>query len=174
MSVSALVVTPGAANANAYVSLAVADQYHADRPASGTTWEDATSDEKNAAILFATEQLDMLYAWTGYVVNSTQALLWPRVGMWYPSRYTVPSDIIPIQLQRATAEFARQLLAADRTADSDVETQGISSLSVGPVSLSFKSTVKAKVIPDAVFNLLPRDWGFPRGRVGNTMDLARV
>ncbi len=174
MATSELVTTPGAANANAYVSLGVAEQYHSDRPAAGTTWAEASDEEKTAAILWATKLLDSLIDWNGYVVDDVQALLWPRVGMTYPSGYFVPQDVIPIQLQHATAEYARQLLVSDRVADSGIETQGITSIKAGPVSLTFKDSVAAKVVPDAVFHLIPRDWGTVRGRVSSTRELLRA
>lgn len=174
MPVTALDVTPGSPSANAYVTLAVAEQYHLDRPAAGTTWSGASTDQKNAAILWATKLLDSLIDWTGWVAASTQALLWPRAGMLYRSGYSVPSSIIPTELQHATAEFARQLLAADRAGDSDVETQGLRALRAGPVSLEFKDSVYAKVVPDAVWSLLPASWGTIRGRVAGTRELRRA
>jgi hypothetical protein len=174
MPVSTLVTTVGAADANAYVTLTVADQYHLDRPAVGTTWDDANPRQKTAAILWATKLLDSLYDWTGWVVDETQALLWPRNGMWYRSGYYVPSTIIPTEIQEATAEYARQLLVSDRAGDSDVETQGIKSLKAGPVSLVFKDDVIAKVVPDAVFHLIPQEWGAPRGRTRSVIELERV
>lgn len=158
MAVSTLIATAGASNANTYVTLAVADQFHEDRPPSKTTWEDATNDEKNAAILWATQLLDALIVWSGTVIDGDQALLWPRNGMVYPSGYAVAMDIIPTELQNATAEYARQLLAADRAGDSDIETQGITSIKAGPVALTFKDSVYAKALPDAVYYLIPEDW----------------
>lgn len=174
MPISAIVTTAGSASANAYVSIAVADQYHLDRPAAGTTWADATTDQKTTAILWATKLLDALWEWSGNVVNSTQALLWPRVGMYYRSGYTVPSTVIPTELQHACAEFARQLLVADRMADSDIEVQGITSLRAGSVALTFKDGVYARPVPDAVVNLLPPEWGYVRGRQRATRDLVRA
>lgn len=167
MPVSTIVTTPGSATANSYVTIVVADQYHLDRPPVGTTWDDSTVDQKTSAILFATKLLDSMYDWTGWVVTEVQALAWPRVGMWYANGFYVPNTVIPVELQEATAEYARQLLVADRAGDSDIETQGISSLSAGPVSLSFKADVVAKVVPDAVVNLIPSDWGRVRSRVGS-------
>lgn len=174
MAVSTLVATAGVADANTYCTLAVANQFHLDRPAAGTTWSAASDAQKNAALLWATKLLDSLYDWTGYVVTETQALLWPRSGMVYRSGYGVETDVIPTELQYATAEFARQLLATDRAGDSDIETQGITSLSVGSVSLTFKDAVRAKVVPDVVRNLLPREWGAPRGLQARTCELLRA
>lgn len=165
MAASALVTTAGSASANAYVSLAVANQYHSDRPAAGTTWANATDDQKNAAILWATTLLDRLFVWEGTVVDATQKLLWPRAGLLDVNEYSnLSEDSIPEPIQEATAEFARQLLAADRAADSQIETQGVTSMKAGPVAFTFKDSVSAKVVPDAVANLIPRHWGRVRGR----------
>lgn len=175
MGVSPLVVTPGSASANSYCTLAVADQYHLDRPGAGTTWAAASESQKNAAILWATKLMDALWIWNGYAVDAVQALLWPRGGMLLRSGWDyVALDVIPVELQQATAEYARQLLASDRAGDSDIETLGITSLTVGPVSLAFKDSVMAKPVPDAVVGLIPPDWGRPRSRSMGTRDLVRA
>jgi hypothetical protein len=171
---STLVTTPGAANANAYIDVAFADQYHADRPTPGTAWSSFTTEQKSAAILWATVLLDSMFDWSGYPTDAVQALQWPRGAMLRPSGWDyVDLDEVPIQLKRACAEFARQLAAADRTADSDVETQGILSIKAGPVALTFRDDVTAKVVPDAVVNLIPSDWGSPCGRDNGFRSLVR-
>lgn len=186
MSVSALIVTPGAATANAYVSLAVADQYHLDRPFSDV-WTAATTDQKSAAILWATKLMDLLWVWSGYPVDAIQALAWPRGAILRRNGWEYESlTAIPIEIQHATAEYARQLLESDRTADSDVETQGLTDLTVGPIRLSFKDSVYAKSVPDAVYNMIPHggqdfvyavgtsDWGYVRSRVTGVRQSVRV
>src|SRR6187549_1975575 len=111
---STLIATAGAANANAYVTLAVANQYHEDRSPIIEAWEDADDDEKTAAILWATKLLDRYYTWNGYVVNEIQRLLWPRVGLYMVNEITpVPQDAIPDELQWATAELASQMIGND-------------------------------------------------------------
>lgn len=164
MPVSVLVTTPGSAIANAYVAVAVADQYDLDRPAAaGNVWATATADQKASAILWATKLMDAQWEWRGYPVDAVQALLWPRGAMLKRNGWDyVGLTVIPIELQQATAEYARQLIVSDRGADSDVETQGIKSLTAGPVSLSFKDSVFAKVVPDLVVNLIPPHWGYVR------------
>ena len=174
MAVTTLVATAGANNANTYATLVVADQYHEDRPPAGTTWSGATDEEKNAALLWATKLLDSLVDWSGWVVDDVQVLLWPRSGMVYPSGYAVDSDSIPTELQEATAEYARQLLAKNRAEDSDIETQGITSVKAGPVTLTFKNSVFSKVVPDAVYHLIPRSWGTVQGRMSGTLELLRA
>jgi len=174
MATATLVETVGGASANTYATLAEADQYHDNRPDSGTTWDDASNASKNEALLWAAKLLDALWDWNGNVINETQAMLWPRMGLYYRNGYYIPSTVIPDDLKDAQAEFARQLLVEDRAADSDVETQGLESLRAGPVTLDFKASVSAKVVPDLVANLIPRDWGIPRGRKRGTRRAVRA
>ncbi len=174
MAVSTLVTTAGSALANAYCDLAFANQYHEDRPAVGTTWEDADDNQKTAAILWATMLMDALWFWTGYPTDAVQALQWPRGAMIKRNGWEyVDIHTIPVELQRATAEYARQLLVSDRAGDSDVESQGLKSITAGPVSLSFKESVYAKPVPDIVVGLIPPEWGYPRARVSGTKELVR-
>lgn len=175
MSVSTLIATAGAADANAYCTRAFADQYALDRPAVGTTWALASVDAKDAAILWATKLMDALWDWEGYPSTTTQALLWPRQGILKRSKIAyVDITVVPVELQQATAEYARQLLAGDLAGNSDVETFGVTSFKAGPVSFSFKDNVVAKPVPDTVFNLIPPWWGRVRSRSTGTRALLRA
>lgn len=167
-----LVATAGSASANSYATLAEGNAYH-EAHVYASVWNDATDASKEQALVMATRVLDRMYEWTGYTATETQRLLWPRTCIVYPSGWPVPSTVIPDQLKDAVIEFARQLIVADRTADSEIETQGITDLKAGPVSLSFKDTVTAKVIPDAVQYLIPCDWGFVRGAGIAQVELMR-
>lgn len=175
MTVSTLVATAGASNANTYCTLAVANQYHEDRAPQDSNWSAADDDDKNRALLRATELLDVLFEWTGCVVDYDQALLWPRNGMWDRNGDYIESDVIPEELQRATAEFAGQLLAADRVADSDIETNKVKAFRVGPISFQFGDGVEAKAVPDAVFYMIPSEWySSISGRTSGVRNLVRA
>lgn len=175
MPVATLITTVGAANANAYCDVAFADQYHLNRPAVGTTWANASTASKTAAILWATLLMDRLWDWTGYVVDTTQVLLWPRQGMLKPTLLQFePTNEIPLEVQQATAEYARQLLVSDLAGNSDIETFGLTSFRAGPVAFQFKDTVVAKPVPDTVFNLIPPMWGIVRSRNSGTRPLVRA
>lgn len=170
-----LVNTAGSATANAYCDVAFADQWDANRPPVGTTWSAATTAQKTQAILWATVLLDRLFTWNGYVSTTIQALMWPRQGLWARNQFqAVDPTTVPLEVQQATAEYARQLLVSDRLGDSDVETQGITRLTAGPVTLQFKENVVAKQVPDAVFFLIPTWWGTLTGRSTGTRDLLRA
>jgi hypothetical protein len=67
-----------------------------------------------------------------------QYMSWPRIGMFSKNKFLIDSTVIPQQLKEAQAEFARQLIDADRTADNDAFKGGVKGLTVGPVSLEFR------------------------------------
>lgn len=68
---------------------------------------------------------------------------------------------IPQNLKDATAEMAGQLGNADRTLDNDVIVQGLTSVRAGSVALTFKDMIEARVLPDAVWDLMPPSWFSP-------------
>lgn len=97
--------------------------------------------------------------WTGLPATSTQALLWPRTGMFTRTGVAIASNVIPNELKAATAELARQFKVGDKTIDSDISILGLTSIRAGSVALTFKDYVEAtKVIPDIVFSLLVPSW----------------
>jgi hypothetical protein len=83
-----IVATPGAANANSYLTLAEAqaiiDGFVQD--ADVTAWASATTDQKNRALFSATQRLDR-ERFLGARATDTQALQWPRTGVRKPDTY---------------------------------------------------------------------------------------
>lgn len=84
----AIVATPGAADANSYLTLAAAqaiiDGFVQD--ADVTAWASATTDQKNRALFTATQRLDR-ERYLGARATDTQALQWPRTGVRKPDTY---------------------------------------------------------------------------------------
>lgn len=172
-----IVATPGAANANSYLTSAEADAYFDSRLPLVPPWEDADSPE--AALIMATRTLDRLFqqrrvlvrddkgdsyyvtarTWTGLPATTTQRLAWPRTGMYDWNGNAISSSVIPQDLKDAVAEFAGQLLKKDTTIDNDIAVQGISSVKAGSVEVAFRDgVVTTKVLPDAVLALIPASW----------------
>lgn len=168
-----LVATAGGATANSYATAAEGDAYH-EAHLYASDWTGASTATKEAALVMATRVLDSLYEWEGWAATDTQALLWPRNAVldFRELSYIDPATV-PQRLKDATAELARQLIAEDRTVDNQIETQGITALTAGPVSLEFKDSVYAKVMPDAVRNLIPAWWGTLR-EGGSSRPIARA
>lgn len=89
--------------------------------------------------------------------------------------FAIATNVIPVELKDAHAEFALQMVAADtRTADNAIVDQGINKVKVGPIEVGFAGVnldntlltareVRAKeaalaVLPDAVKYLLVPSW----------------
>lgn len=102
----ALITTPGASNANAYISEADADTYHSLR--GNAAWAAASSADKQAAIVRATFAIDGTYRrkFAGKKASATQPLEWPRSSAKDANGYTFDDDALPPALVNATAEAA--------------------------------------------------------------------
>lgn len=170
-----IVSTAGSAAATSYADIAYADAYFAvGAHLYGATWLAATESQKCAALKQATRHLDDWFDWAGTPSTTTQALQWPRAGL--SDRVGNAQDVtaVPADVARATCEVAQALVVSDVRADSDIETNKITSLSVGSVSLAFGSGVRAKAISDQVAAML-RHWGAVRELSGTrSIPLVRV
>lgn len=92
----------GLSTAESYISVADADTYIAAYKGADATWDAATDATKEVAARQATQYLDGFYSWKGVTLTSTQALDWPRTGV-YDER-DVLIEGIPTDLENATAE----------------------------------------------------------------------
>lgn len=100
----------GLAGANAYISVADADAYHADRGRADWT---GTDEVKQVAIVKATDFVDRNYTFVGQVKTSTQALQWPRTGVCDSLGESVGLSSVPTRVAHAVAEYARLALGME-------------------------------------------------------------
>jgi hypothetical protein len=137
--------------ANSYIDVAYAEAFHLGS-LYNDQWETADAEQKAASIISATRAIDANVNFNGYLIDPAQPLKWPRqycpqqgVYQGYPyGGYPVgtgvygywPSNMIPKVLKDATALEALELLRLDRLADNSA--QGIASMTVDVISLSFK------------------------------------
>jgi hypothetical protein len=161
-----VVATPGALDANSYVTLTEADAYMETR-LHATTWPALTEDDKCRACLWATRLLDAWVEWDGRPATYTQRLAWPRWGLLTVTDEVIPETVLPDNLKAATVELAWSLTAGDVTATPDPVTGGLTAVTAGPVSLEFvgpsaRQPVGDRIIPDAVWGLI-QTWGRRRG-----------
>lgn len=108
-----IVATAGASTANAFITLAEAETYMEAR-LNASTWDDASDDSKNRAIVEATRELSHK-TYCGERVTSTQALSWPRQNAPDPDspfadHYS--TTVVPQRVKDATAELAFQFIKA--------------------------------------------------------------
>lgn len=137
-----LIATPGASNANSYITVADADAYFATRPFSDD-WTVLLTAVKESALISATTRLDT-YDYVGIVVTSTQALKWPRqldtTGALIRN-YAV--NIIPPPIQKATCEAALALMQSGGAAA--VAGGAVQNVKVGSLSITYSSGSAAVV-----------------------------
>lgn len=106
----------GLSTATAYCSVDDADTYHTLHGAP-SAWTNATTAQKEAAIMAATVYMDATFSWKGEVTSTDQALGWPRDGVVDGEDRDVDSDIVPTRVQDCCAYLALQHInsALDQT-----------------------------------------------------------
>lgn len=166
----------GGPASNSYETLGEAATYFDERLPLPTPWV-ASGDASVRALIMSTRVLDAMSVphrtlrkgcdcnfyytsrqWTGLPASATQRLAWPRTGMFDRNGNAIASNVIPQELKDAESELAGQLLIQDTTLDNAVIIGGITSVRAGSVSVSFKDSIDAHVLPDAVINLMPQSW----------------
>lgn len=127
----------GKSDADAFISLTYFKAYC---DARGHTYGTDTLIEQ--AIIRATDFLSDSYHWQGFKLkerghsDGEQALAWPRTYVQDRNGYAVASDIVPDEVQRATAEVTRRELETpgamtpDYTASERVKSERVGSLAV--------------------------------------------
>lgn len=154
---SALVATAGSASANTYATISEAVAYQGDRPQVDDAWTAADPEDRERALLFATKLMDAKIEWAGWPTTpETQALQWPRTGLYDRLGNYLATDTIPTDLKHATAELAAHLLREQESIDAGIE--GVSSFEIGPLSMSFRGSAAEKVISRMATSLLPAGW----------------
>ena len=149
----ALDATAGGANSNSYCTMNEAEDYMENRLHSDN-WDDATDNDQEASLIWATALLDRLCNWSGSKVTDTQALRWPRSYIYDPDGDTVSATIIPQFLKDATAEFALHLLGDDVTITIPRDLEGFKQIEVGSLNLvldTARGTPKKPIMPDSVW-----------------------
>ena len=111
----------GIQDADSYVSTADADTYWDNRQHTTfyTTWDAASTDEKEGALREATTHLDAIYGpyYIGIRRGRVQGLLWPRTGAHDDADYPLPD--LPREIQDACCELAARAVSARLSEDVD-------------------------------------------------------
>lgn len=154
-----VVATPGAANANSFVTRAEYEDYLDARLFVPDAVASADGTEKDKAITMATRVMNGELCWTGVAASATQALPWPRLGMFDRSGNAIATNVIPQALKDMTNELAFLLAQGDRTKESDVEAEGLKRVKAGPVDVEYKDDFTHKaVVSAAVISLGVPSW----------------
>lgn len=175
-----LVDTAGSPNSNTYISEANATTYLTNSRLFVSLWNDATTQNREKALIWATSMLDQLFDWAGSirhvesVADGGQALRWPRSGVADPDGRAYDYDLIPQPLAHATAELAFLLIQKDRTQEVNALGQGFSSFKVdGVVSFTIDKNAVTPLIPRTIIGML-LPLGQINGDAGNFSGGART
>ena len=157
----------GSATANSYCSVDDGDTYHEKR-LYVTDWTGANDDDKEIALMWATRLIDEMVIWNGSVTGSTQALAWPRDAVYDRYGYSIANTTIPTWLKEATAEFGRQLIAENRTAETNRDLVGFSEIKVDTLELKVDSMQSKQTMPSEVYSMIK----FYCRKIGKTKTLV--
>jgi len=137
----------GLANSNSLVSVAFADTYFTDRD--NQTWLTGTTlAQKEISLIKATDYLENVFSYKGSVLVVTQALEFPRTGIYIRG---VAFSGMPIAIEEACAELAVRALSKVLLPDPTVGTSALGAVTerfikAGPVEKRTKFDPNAKAI----------------------------
>lgn len=105
----------GKQNSESFASVAEADAYWSNRGVA--SWA-ADTPAKEVALRKATDYLEQKYRllWCGQRATYAQALSWPRVGV-VVDGFSVPSNLVPVEVRRATIELAKRAAVGELMPD---------------------------------------------------------
>lgn len=104
----------GLVDADSYISVAYADDYHSSF--GNSQWALLTTGQKEIAIRKATEHLDFTYQWKGVLFSENQSLGWPRSSA-YDKEGRDISEMVPELVKKATAELALKASSGSLVSD---------------------------------------------------------
>jgi len=142
----ALDATVKGAAANSYITRADADTYFADR-LNTSDWDNATTSNKDAALMTATSLLDMGFEWVGAIRTTTQALRWPRSGSLDRDGREYNYDLVPQPIKDAVCDTALALLQRNLMEIPEVQGLGMSEGSTNNASFVYDPTNRHDLIP---------------------------
>jgi hypothetical protein len=149
--------TVGGANANAYVTEAIATAYM-DGKRGASEWGSAIVADREQAIVAATTRIDE-EKFIGVVADSItpQRLKFPRAGMDDEDGNAIANTVIPEPIQRATMELALEMIkAGDVDLFGPTGLEGFEEIKVGSIEVTPKEQDRAggQSLPAAVVRLL--------------------
>lgn len=111
----------GLADAESYISVADCDALLLSWGRSTAEWEALTESAKEGLLRNSTMYIDSEYAlkFSGEVLNSTQALAWPRSNAYKVNGQSILSDEVPVEVLRATSFVAVESIDGGVYSDED-------------------------------------------------------
>lgn len=105
----ALDATVGGVSANSYIDEAAAEIYF-ETVINSDAWDNATSPNREAALITASRLLDQNVNYFGYIAEDTQAMRWPRTLTYNQDGVEYLDTIIPEKLKNIVCDLALSIL----------------------------------------------------------------
>jgi hypothetical protein len=121
--------TAGGASSNSYTSVASADTYLLTESIGHADWEDEADADKEAALMTATREMERM-SWKGTCSTTTQALEWPRTGVYDRKGNEYSTSTVPTAIQQACAELAFAILQSAAIDDGE-DLSAFKSIAIG-------------------------------------------
>ena len=165
-----VIATPGASDANSYVTVAEADAYFADSYGRGK-WATSAQADREALVISASRSLDQYINWSGQRATSTQSMEWPRKGTFDRAGNLIPDTIIPSQVKYATYELAYYML--DTGGALSFSDQTVDMVKLGSIEVEFTPHSTDVGIPSFIEEMLANlGTGVVAG--ANTVGMSRL
>lgn len=158
-----LIVTPGADNADSYVSVQQATVLLS-LLVDAAAWEALELIPRERSLRLATRLLDALVLWKGTRTGLAQALAWPRENVFTRDGKLLDTVTIPMWLEQATALYGYSL--GTQPPDFSGGLEGVRRVQDGRSSVEFVPGVSAPAtqrIPPLVAGMI-QDYGLLAGR----------
>ena len=142
----------GLSDSNSYADVTEADDYFATHPFYADNWAALGTPDKERLLIAASASLDSLMNWRGYILNTTQAMGWPRIGVIDDEGRVVSNSIVPLRVKQAMLELAFHLSRGDPYAPS--ASAGLDSLKIDVIELNFAGSITVTPVPAPTLLLL--------------------
>lgn len=126
----------GLTDSNSYLSVVDSIQYH-ENHAAPATWTALSSSDKEKHIRIATQYIDAVYGprLKGVRKTDSQALLFPRYGVYSEDGYCYSTTEVPQAVKDATAELALRSLTESLIVDQTDASLVVKDIKVGPIEI---------------------------------------
>lgn len=143
----------GLADANGYGTVEESNDY-AETASDSDQWLPLDESVKQARIIQATRAIDLRFRWNGWRASTTQALEFPRTGLYQSSGNLLSSSVVPEWLKWAVFEWARLVQIGDPSMTGAMVEQ---SVSLGSASVTYANAggTAAIWVPPTVVSLVP-------------------
>ena len=144
----------GLSDSESYASVSYADIYHYNR--GNSDWAALVTSVIEQYLRKSTDYLLQKYraSWKGFRLLDTQALDWPRDGVYIDNAVLVADDVVPIEVQRSCCELALRNTDGELLEDSGGRLTTKAKVDVIEVEYSEQSTMNADTKYNSIDKML--------------------